>query len=67
MDVRELRKKVEYMCRSPKLKDETLEKLFSELEEIKEDNREFYLRAMSRLLIKKGRTSSAKTYVKELF
>ena len=67
MDVRELRKKVEYMCRSPKLKDETLEKLFSELEEIKEDNREFYLRAMSRLLIKKGRTSSAKTYVNELF
>ena len=67
MDVRELRKKVEYMCRSPKLKDETLEKLFSELEEIKEDNREFYLRAMSRLLVKKGRTSSAKTYVNELF
>ena len=29
MDVRELRKKVEYMCRSPKLKDETLEKIFS--------------------------------------
>ena len=67
MDVRELRKKVEYMCRSPKLNDETLENVCKELEEIKEDNREFYLRAMSRLLIKKGRTSSAKIYVNELF
>ena len=67
MDVRELRKKVEYMCRSPKLKDEALEKIFKELEEVKEKNREFYLRAMSRLLVKKGRTSSAKTYVNDLF
>ena len=67
MDVRELRKKVEYMCRSPKLKDEALEKIFKELEEVKEKNREFYLRAMSRLLVKKGRTFSAKAYVNELF
>lgn len=67
MDVRELRKKVEYMWRNPKLKDETLEKVFKELEEVKEENREFYLRAMSKLLVKKGRTSSAKVYVNELF
>lgn len=67
MDVRELRKKVEYMWRSPKLKDETLEKIFSELEAIKEENHVFYLRTMSRLLVKKGRTSSAKVYVNELF
>ncbi len=67
MNVRELRKKVEYMWRNPKLKDETLEKIFSELEAIKEENHVFYLRTMSRLLVKKGRTSSAKVYVNELF
>lgn len=42
------------MWRNPKLKDETLEKVFKELEEAKEENREFYLRAMSKLLVKKA-------------
>lgn len=67
MNVRELRQKVEYIWRKPEIKDETLKKVFSELDEIKEDNREFYLRAMSRLLIKKRQISSAKAYVNELF
>ena len=67
MTINEVKKEVERLMKLPKISDNELKEIISTLETIKEDNREFYLRAMTGLLIKKDRTSYAKTYLNELF
>lgn len=50
MTINEVKKEVERLMKLPKISDNELKEIISTLETIKEDNREFYLRAMTGLL-----------------